>query len=208
MYALIDPINQVFLREVNLQIDYPNRVFFHPIQPSDLPENVVAVQHLPKPVVTDFQVASLGTVLFNTNNQTWEQVWDIQEKALADKEAALQKMKDQKIQTIERWWYAANLKFEYEGKEIACDPRSTDSLFWTNGHVATQNALPANWPGGWKAMDNTYVSIPDVTVWNAFYAAMGARGITNFLRAQLLKSQVQAVNNLETAISDLDLIVW
>lgn len=89
---------------------------------------------------------------------------------------------------------AANYStFTYGGKLIACDALSRSDIDGVNGYVALNNALPPNFPGAWKATDNTYVIIADVTTWKAFYAAMVAVGTTNFLHAQTLKTAIDTI---------------
>lgn len=84
---------------------------------------------------------------------------------------------------------AANFStFEHAGKRIACDQLSRSDIDGTNGYVALYGSLPAGWPGGWKAVDNSYVVIGDVEAWRSFYASMFAAGNANFARAQALKA--------------------
>lgn len=83
---------------------------------------------------------------------------------------------------------AANFStFEHAGKRIACDQLSRSDIDGTNGYVALHGSLPAGWPGGWKAVDNSYVVIGDVDAWKAFYGSMFAAGNANFARTQALK---------------------
>lgn len=93
---------------------------------------------------------------------------------------------------------AANFShFEHAGKQIACDQLSRSDIDGTNGFVALYGALPPGWPGGWKAIDNTYVAIADVAAWKAFYASMFAAGNANFARAQALKDALAAATTAE-----------
>lgn len=82
--------------------------------------------------------------------------------------------------------------FQYSGKTFACDQLSRSDIDGINGYVAIYAALPAGWPGVWKAVDNTYVLIPDVATWKLFYSAMVAAGNANFAHAQALKAQLAA----------------
>lgn len=94
--------------------------------------------------------------------------------------------------------------FPYASKVIACDQLSRSDIDGANGIISLTGVLPPGWPGAWKAMDNTYVVIPDVATWTAFYGAMVAQGTANFLHAQALKAymndpvrtqeQVQAIH--------------
>lgn len=93
---------------------------------------------------------------------------------------------------------AANFStFEHAGKRIACDQLSRSDIDGTNGYVALHGSLPAGWPGGWKAVDNSYVVIGDVDAWKAFYGSMFAAGNANFARAQALKAMLAAATTAD-----------
>lgn len=94
--------------------------------------------------------------------------------------------------------------FTYEGKTISCDQLSRSDIDGVNGYVALNASLPPSWPGAWKAVDNTYVTISDVTAWGAFYASMVAAGTTNFAHSQALKSTLAAATTAE----DISAVVW
>lgn len=88
---------------------------------------------------------------------------------------------------------AANCStFTHAGKQIACDQLSRSDIDGTNGFVSLYGTLPPGWPGGWKAVDNTYVPIASVNDWKAFYGSMFAAGNANFAKAQGLKTQLEA----------------
>lgn len=100
---------------------------------------------------------------------------------------------------------AANFStFQHAGKAIACDQLSRSDIDGTNGFVALYGALPPGWPGGWKAVDNTYVPIASVADWKAFYASMFAAGNAHFAKAQALKAQLEAATTAEQVAA----IVW
>lgn len=93
---------------------------------------------------------------------------------------------------------AANFStFTHAGKLIACDQLSRSDIDGTNGFVSLYGSMPPGWPGGWKAVDNTYVSIADVAAWKAFYSSMFAAGNANFAKAQALKTQLDAATTAE-----------
>jgi len=94
--------------------------------------------------------------------------------------------------------------FTHAGKVFACDDLSRGDIESTNGIVILFGALPAGWPGGWKAVDNTYTAIVDVAAWKAFYASMYAAGIANFVKAQTLKAQLAAA----TTAKQVNAINW
>lgn len=94
--------------------------------------------------------------------------------------------------------------FTFSGKAIACDQLSRSDIDGVNGIVTLTQALPPGFPMAWKAVDNTYVAIPSVSVWRDFYGAMVSQGLANFVRAQALKV---AVSQAETA-ADVEAIKW
>ncbi|SDM57459.1 protein of unknown function [Oryzisolibacter propanilivorax] len=112
--------------------------------------------------------------------------------------ADLDALKAAKNDEINAARLAANFShFEHAGKQIACDQLSRSDIDGTNGFVALYGALPPGWPGGWKAIDNTYVAIADVAAWKAFYASMFAAGNANFAHAQALKEALAAAATAE-----------
>jgi hypothetical protein len=99
----------------------------------------------------------------------------------------------------------ANLTtFQHNGKAFACDQLSRGDIDGINGYVGTRGALPPNWIGGWKAVDNSIVAIADVNAWNAFYDSMIAQGQANFAHSQTLKSQLAAA----TTKAQVNAIAW
>ena len=92
---------------------------------------------------------------------------------------------------------AANFStFTHGGKTFACDQLSRSDIDGTNGFVSLYGTMPPGWPGGWKAVDNTYTPIATVDDWKAFYASLFAAGNANFAHSQALKA---ALNNATTA---------
>ena len=94
--------------------------------------------------------------------------------------------------------------FSFLGKLIACDELSRGDIDAVSGLVALTGVLPPGFPGGWKAIDNTYVAIPDKATWVSFYAAMVAQGVTNFNHAQTLKATLVAA----LTITEAEAITW
>lgn len=82
--------------------------------------------------------------------------------------------------------------FVYQGKNIATDPLSRSDIDGAHGSILMLQAMPPGWPGGWKAMDNSFIAIATVPEWIQFYAAMVTTGTANFNRAQALKAQLAA----------------
>lgn len=70
--------------------------------------------------------------------------------------------------------------------------------------IALTGAFPAGFPNAWKAMDNSYVAIPDVDAFKAMHAAMTAQGTINFGHSQDLKTALAAA----TTVEQIDAIVW
>lgn len=104
---------------------------------------------------------------------------------------------------------AARLKanrstFPFGDKLIQCDELSRSDIDAVAMTVARTGALPAEFPGGWKALDNSIVPIPDVATWDAFYGAMVDQGTANFNKAQALKGQLKAAKTPE----EVEAITW
>ena len=87
--------------------------------------------------------------------------------------------------------------FEFQGKQIAVDPVSRSDIDGVVGKIALTGTFPEGWPGGWKTLDNSYVSIPDIDTWALFYTAMVNQGTANFIHAQNLKAQIDAATTPE-----------
>lgn len=101
-------------------------------------------------------------------------------------------------------WTANRSTFDHGGKTFSCDDLSRSDIEGVTGIVALTGALPAGWPGAWKAVDNTYLTIADVAAWTAFYSAMVAQWTTNFVYSQTLKDELAAA----TDSSEVEDISW
>lgn len=100
---------------------------------------------------------------------------------------------------------AANTgSFEHGGKVFSCDALSRGDIDGVNGFVAITGALPPGFPTAWKAIDNSYLSIPDVAAWTAFYGSMISAGALNFAHAQELKATLAAAQTPEAVAA----ITW
>ena len=118
---------------------------------------------------------------------------------------SLDALKIRKAQEINQARYAANQSyFEFAGKQIACDAVSMLDIQSANAEIALTREMPSTWPGGWKAVDNTYVAIPDVAAWTEFVKAMVARGTAHFQHAQLLKQRLATASTPEEVVA----ITW
>ena len=130
---------------------------------------------------------------------------DVAASAAADEAAALESLRVTKNAEINAARLAANFgTFTYSGKLFACDQLSRSDIDGTNGYVALNNELPAGWPGGWKAVDNTYIAITSVDEWKAFYGAMFAAGNANFAHSQTLKAQLASA----TTRQQIEAVKW
>lgn len=94
--------------------------------------------------------------------------------------------------------------FQFDGRPIACDELSRSDIDGVNGYVGLTGRLPPDFPGVWKAADNSFVSIPSVQAWTDFYSAMVAAGTANFTVAQSLKAQLALAETAE----DIESIRW
>lgn len=94
--------------------------------------------------------------------------------------------------------------FTHAAKVFACDELSRSDIDGANGMIANLGAMPPGWPGGWKAVDNTYLAIVTVADWKAFYGSMFAAGNANFTHAQDLKANLAAA----TTPAQVAAIVW
>lgn len=130
---------------------------------------------------------------WNNSTYTWTDIRDIAQKKIS------------KNNEINAARLAANeTYFTYDGKQIAADPLSRSDIDGANGYISLVGELPPSWPGGWKAMDNTYVIISDIPTWILFYKAMVMRGTSNFNYSQGLKAELALAETPE----EIDAIVW
>jgi hypothetical protein len=83
--------------------------------------------------------------------------------------------------------------------ELTKDIRTADKdmfdLLATDARM--QKGWPSNWPGGWKAIDNTYLPIATKEEWDAFFIAAYDAGVNNFLHSQELKALLEAATTAE-----------
>lgn len=147
-----------------------------------------------------------------TAPQTYKQVWSVVPLSQAELDgraaaaaAALAQAKAAKGQEINTWRLQANRStFTHAGKLFACDELSRSDIDGTNGYVSLMGVMPPDWPGAWKAIDNTYLPISTVAGWREFYTAMYAEGAANFMHAQELKAQLAAA----TTLAQVAAITW
>lgn len=119
--------------------------------------------------------------------------------------ANLDEIKVRQAAKITQSKISANMDyFIFGGKHIQADDASFRELLSTNGYVALNNAMPPDWPNGWKTMDNSYVVITDVATWKTFYNTMVTTGTANFKRSQELKAAIAAASTVQ----EVEAIVW
>lgn len=114
-------------------------------------------------------------------------------------------LKTAKNLQINDWRATANkTHFPHSGKLIACDNLSRGDIDAVANSIALTGAFPTNFPGAWKAIDNSYIMLPDTEAFKAMHAAMTAQGTANFLHAQTLKTALAAATTEE----QVNAIVW
>lgn len=94
--------------------------------------------------------------------------------------------------------------FLHNGKVIACDQLSRSDIDGVNGYVGINGTLPPDFPGAWKAVDNSYLVIDSVDAWKSFYLSMYNAGLGHFMKSQQLKAQVDAC----TTVEEVEVIKW
>lgn len=119
--------------------------------------------------------------------------------------AALLNAKFRKNDEINKWREEANASyFEHAGKKIAFGAVDFKDISIMAGYVGLFNALPINFPGGWKTMDNGYVPISNVAAFKAFYTSLMNQGTANFGRSQFLKGKISTATTLE----EIEVLKW
>lgn len=119
--------------------------------------------------------------------------------------APLDELKARKNTAINQWRAAANQStFPYAGRLIACDPLSRSDIDGVANHISLFGTFPPDFPMAWKALDNTYVPLPDIDAFKAMYQAMAAQGSANFDRSQALKRALGSA----TDAAEVAAIAW
>jgi len=117
----------------------------------------------------------------------------------------LDDLKAEKNAQINQWREEANFStFPHGGKVFACDRLSRSDIDGVANEIALNGAFPAGFPHAWKAIDNTYLAIPDIASFKAFYSSMTAQGAVNFAHAQALKAALAAADTP----AKVEAIVW
>lgn len=196
------------LSERDVRAEFPNTSF---PEPFPCPPGYAVVFPAPAPAYDPVLQYARETAPVLTDKGTWEQQWEVvdryatQAEADAAVAAVLADAKAVKNSDINASRLQANRsEFEYGGKQFACDELSRGDIDGVNGYVALMGALPPGWPGGWKAVDNSYLPIANVDDWKGFYTAMVAAGNSHFAHAQALKNTLAAA----TTVAEVTAIVW
>jgi len=117
----------------------------------------------------------------------------------------LSTLKAQKTAEITQARLAADADhFVYQGKAIRTAEKDMNDLLVSDARISKGVGMPPNWPGGWKAVDNSFVQIASVDEWNAFFTAMYDAGIANFMHSQDLKAKIAAATTPE----EVNAITW
>ena len=116
--------------------------------------------------------------------------------------ASLVKLKADKNTYINSSRLVANRStFTFSDRQVACDELSRSDIDAVNGVVSLLGSVPIT---EWKAVDNTYIPVPDKVTWVNFYLAMVQQGQQNFAKAQALKAQLADATTVEQVAA----IVW
>lgn len=99
---------------------------------------------------------------------------------------------------------ANNSTFSHLGKTIACDDLSRSDIDAVAGSISLNGAFPVGFPNAWKAIDNSYLSLPDIDAFKAMYSSMTLQGTINFGHSQALKTTLISA----TTIEQVNAIVW
>lgn len=135
----------------------------------------------------------------------WQMNWvvsPIDPDVIAANLAAAKIAKNNQINT---WRAAANqTSFTHSGKQVACDALSRSDIDAVAGSIALNGTFPTGFPGAWKAMDNSYIILPNTDAFKLLYASMTLQGTVNFGKSQTLKAQLASATTME----QVDAIIW
>jgi len=96
-------------------------------------------------------------------------------------------------QEINEWRAKKNhTAFPHGAKVVACDALSRGDIDAVAGHISLFGSFPANFPGAWKAVDNSYILLPTVEAFKTMYTSMTSQGTANFNASQGFKSRLSS----------------
>jgi hypothetical protein len=159
---------------------------------------VVDAENLPQPWIPGAYTIDEGAIVLDEGSPAW------QEHLQAEADRLVQ-AKAERLADINRWRAEANATtFPFAGKHIQCDALSTVDILGTALSIALTGAFPPDFPGAWKALDNSYIPLPTVEDFAPLYSAFTQRGSLNFMHAQDLKAAVAAATTVEQVAA----VVW
>ncbi len=158
------------------------------------------------PIVASNEKATLtGFDLIDGNYKPKWVVSEATAQEIADRNAVLADAKFQKNLEINLARATANQTyFTHNGKRVACDALSRSDIDAVANSISLNNAFPAGFPGAWKAIDNSYIMLPDVAAFKAMYNSMTAQGTINFATSQALKARLASASTL----AEVSTITW
>lgn len=110
----------------------------------------------------------------------------------------LTELKAAKNDEINAWRASANLStFPFAGKLFSCDTLSRSDIDAVANHIGLFGTFPEGFPGGWKAVDNSILPLPNVDSFRALFSGMAAQGTENFNYSQQLKQQLESAKTAE-----------
>ncbi len=164
----------------------------------------VAVLESPKPHVSINQRVERDGVVRDAKGN-WVQRWRVEGLTSEQLAERLVDAKFNKNTEINQAWLRANkTSFPFQGKQIECDDLGRSNIDGVAGNIALNGSFPPDFPLAWKAMDNSYVPIPDVATFKQMYTAMTQQGVVNFNKAQKLKK----MNADAVTIDEVATIKW
>lgn len=128
-----------------------------------------------------------------------------EEELAARKVPDLLALKTAKNAEINRWRAEENFTaFPHAGKSIACDALSRSDIDGVANQISLSGNFPTGFPMAWKAVDNTYIMLPDAAAFTDMYSSMTTQGSANFDHAQNLKAALATATTPE----EIAAIVW
>lgn len=138
-------------------------------------------------------------------NGVWTQQWQITARSHDIIASGLAEAIKVKVLEIDAARLSANFgTFTYNGDTFSCDALSRSDLDATAGYVGLFGAFAPDFPNAWKKADGTYIPMPTVDEFKAFYRAFYDQGLANLKQSETLK---QALAKATTA-ADIAAIQW
>lgn len=139
------------------------------------------------------------------NGLAWQVKWQVEALSPAELAVKLADAKTAKNAQINEWRIAANFThFMHAGKVVRCDALSRSDIDVVAAGIAMEGTFPDEFPGAWKAADNSLIPLPNVAAFKAFHKSMTRQGSVNFSKSQQLKAALSAA----TTLAQVDAITW